>query len=400
MTTKPSSSSSAAYARIAGAWPVTIEASRFRGVSGVEEIHLTARPTLSAAFETQLDWLVQAYRAALDELGLAPTSAVFRRVFCSDIVNQAAALAESPLGTSADDELAAASQIGQSPAGPARLALWAYHLNDPLAALDKRSADGAFVLDRGPLTHRWTCGLACSAAATATQQTADAFARYEMQLAADGLTLADHVVRTWLFVRDIDADYAAVAEARRALFAERGLTADTHYIASTGIEGRSADGAARLTLDAYAIGGLRPEQTCYVKAPDYLSPTDRYGVTFERATSIRYADRTHVWLSGTASIDADGQTVHQGDAALQTQRTLTNIDALLRAAGARSDDLSVLIAYLRDPCDEEVVRAAIRQRYGAVPLVAVMGAVCRPGWLVEVEGQAAFPADRPMLPAY
>ena len=42
-------------------------------------------------------------------------------------------------------------------------------------------------------------------------------------------------------IENIDGNYKGVVEARREFFAEHGLTPDTHFIASTGIEGASAD---------------------------------------------------------------------------------------------------------------------------------------------------------------
>ena len=40
-------------------------------------------------------------------------------------------------------------------------------------------------------------------------------------------------------------------------------------------------------MDAYAIGGVESAQIEFLAAPDHLSPTHTYGVTFERGTSVR-----------------------------------------------------------------------------------------------------------------
>lgn len=390
-----------AYSHQDGRVPVMLEVSRFRGASGVEEVHLTATPTAEGPLAAQLGWLHDAWHAALDALQLDAHSAVLRRLFCSDIADHADAVAAPPLGvTGSNGAACAVSRIGQAPTRPAKVALWAHHLRDPDGPLDKRSAGDAVTLARGGLRHHWSCGLIDTARDTTCGQTADVFARYENHLEDWQMTLADHVVRTWLFVRDIDHEYGAVVSARRELFTQRGLTPLTHYIASTGIEGEPAAPTARLSMDAYAIEGLQPAQVTYIKAPKHLSPTHLYGVTFERATAIDYADRRQVLVSGTASIDRRGQIVHPGDAAGQVERTLDNIDALLQTAGASGRDLSVLIAYLRYASDEQVVRRRIRARHGGVPLIVVRGAVCRPGWLVEVEAQATARVANPDLPPF
>ena len=125
-----------------------------------------------------------------------------------------------------------------------------------------------------------------------------------------------------------------MVDARAEFFADHGLTPDTHFIASTGIEGSTARPDAKVSMDAYAIAGVRPEQLSYLAAPDHLSPTHTYGVTFERATSVAYRDRNHIILSGTASIDPEGNILHPGDMPRQLDRTLENMEALLAKAGA------------------------------------------------------------------
>jgi enamine deaminase RidA (YjgF/YER057c/UK114 family) len=214
------------------------------------------------------------------------------------------------------------------------------------------------------------------------------------------MTLAAHVVRTWWFARHIDSDYQGLVDARREYFLTHGLNRETHYIASTGIAGAHTEMAAKLSLDSYAIAGLRSEQVTYLQSPDHLCPTHDYGVTFERATSIAYRDRKQVYLSGTASIDRDGRIVHEGDVLKQLDRTLENIEALLATAGANTGDLAVILVYLRDPADAVSVDAALRERFGQVPMVLLHAPVCRPGWLIEIEGLAIVPAHHPHLPPF
>ncbi|MGD8452530.1 MAG: Rid family hydrolase [Phycisphaerae bacterium] len=375
--------------------PVSVEIARFRGDSGVEELHLMARPTAGGSFEEQLRWLSDGSREALAELGAADAGTVLRRYFCSDLVNQALALAAQ-----VGDEPCAVSCVGQPPAEPAEVALWSYCLRDPRGPLDRLHADNTLTLRRGTLQHHWTCGIAHPGPPSAYTQTQRVLVDYESFLRGQNLTLADHVVRTWLFLRDIDADYADLVQARREFFAERGLTSATHYITSTGIAGAGADPATRVTLDAYAIAGVQPGQIAFLRAPEQLCPTDLYGVTFERGTSIAYRDRRHVLISGTASIDDQGRLLHPGDVRHQLDRTLDNIEALLNVAGAGGDDLCHLIAYVRHAGDATAVHRGLRERFAAVPLIVVTAPVCRPGWLVEVEGQAIVPATNPTLPPF
>ncbi|MBI5864950.1 MAG: translation initiation inhibitor [Planctomycetes bacterium] len=292
------------------------------------------------------------------------------------------------------------SWVDQPPTAPAQVAMWAYHVSDPARTLEKSHDGVTLTWTRNGLSHCWTTGIVSPAAVSAFDQTRAAFEQYEALLAKRRLSLAQHVVRTWLFVKDIGANYAGVVDARRECFERHGLTAETHYIASTGIEGAGVDPRAVITLDALAIAGMRPEQIRYLSAPGHMCPTYAYGVTFERGTALHYRDRTHVFVSGTASIDAQGRIVHTGDVSRQLDRALTNIAALLRSAGGDLADMALFIAYVRDAADQDRVSRMLRARCGGAPIEVVSAAVCRPGWLVEVEGIAVLPAQHPELPVF
>jgi enamine deaminase RidA (YjgF/YER057c/UK114 family) len=283
---------------------------------------------------------------------------------------------------------------------PARVALWAYHVIDPNDGLDKAQENTLLTLKRGELSHHWTTGLTSSHAETPYGQTRAIFQKCDAAMQARNMSVADNLIRTWLFVRDIDANYNGLVEARREFFAEHGLTPHTHYIASSGIGGVCADAAATIAMDAYAIANVRPEQIEFIRAPDQLSPTHVYGVTFERATSVTYRDRKHVMISGTASIDHQGGILHPGDVARQLDRTLENMQALLERAGATLEDMCVFIAYVRHASDLAVVRQQMGDRFGDAPIAVVVAPVCRPEWLVELEGQAIVPARHPELPPF
>ncbi len=125
-----------------------------------------------------------------------------------------------------------------------------------------------------------------------------------------------------------------------------------------------------------------------VNAPDYLNPTYEYGVAFERATSVDYDDRRHLFISGTASIDNKGDVVWPGDIRRQTLRMWENVGSLLEAASFGWEDVGQILVYLRDPADYAVVKAMFDERFRDIPCVILLAPVCRPGWLVEMERMA------------
>jgi enamine deaminase RidA (YjgF/YER057c/UK114 family) len=219
-------------------------------------------------------------------------------------------------------------------------------------------------------------------------QMGEIFEGYDASLAGKGMDVARNCLRTWIFVRDVDDNYGGVVKGRRDYFNRIGLTPDTHFIASTGIAGFSADPRQLVRMDAYAIDGLKDGQIQYLHAYDHLSPTALYGVTFERGTAVTYGDRKHVFISGTASIDKDGEVVHPGDPEKQTERMLENVDALLKEAGAGFDDIAYCLVYLRNADDYLCVKAVLQRDCPTLDPIYVLAPVCRPAWLVEMECMA------------
>ena len=115
---------------------------------------------------------------------------------------------------------------------------------------------------------------------------------------------------------------------------------------------------------------------------------------------MRFGDRSHLYISGTASINSKGEVLHEGDAELQTRRAIENVRALLETQSATLDDMAYVIAYVRNVHDRQRVRTVLDEKLGRnIPLVFIEAAVCRPAWLMELEGIAIIP-DRSEFPPF
>jgi len=119
--------------------------------------------------------------------------------------------------------------------------------------------------------------------------------------------------------------------------------------------------------------------------------------SFSRGMRIDLNGLVILLISGTASIDENGATVHVGDFRAQTRRTFQNVTALLAAEGATWKDVVRTTCYLRDierdyaTFNEE--RIAFYKEQGLDPLPASTGIqaiLCRPELLVEIEAIAMF----------
>ncbi|MBO4549940.1 MAG: hypothetical protein J5733_04350, partial [Bacteroidaceae bacterium] len=223
-------------------------------------------------------------------------------------------------------------------------------------------------------------------------QTEHLLVEYAKLLEDYKMTVEENCVRTWFFVRDVDTQYKGLVVARWENFTLHGLTPETHYVASTGIGGNPADPKALIQLGCYALKGFKPEQQRYLYAATHLNRTSEYGVTFERGTLLRFGDRNHAIISGTASINMKGEVEHVGDIVKQTRRMWENVEKLLEEAEMTMNDAVQIIVYLRDGSDYETVRSMFQEKYPNIPTVFTLAPVCRPAWLIEMECMAIRPA--------
>ena len=374
----------------------------FRGASGGEHF-ISIEPDGELGLTAQIAEVERRYAATRAALGLADETAVFRRIFVSDVMNQAACLRDSGLIGATPDNPVAVSLVQQAPASGAKIALLAYHL-DNSALVKRRLSEHDLLVENNGRRHLWTTGLCAGedddALASPSKQTRAVFGHLIGALTGQGATLRDNCVRTWIYLKDVDVFYQGMVESRGEVFAEQGLTGDSHFIASTGIEGACAHRYDLVAMDAYSSLDLEQRQVSYLNDFDRLCATKDYHVHFERGTRIAYADRAHHFISGTASIDRQGQVVHPGDALRQLDHAMGNVEALLHSGGADLADLLHLIVYLRDRTDFARVEARLAGRFPDLPMIIVQGAVCRPRWLVEVEGVAIAADDAPTLPLF
>jgi enamine deaminase RidA (YjgF/YER057c/UK114 family) len=360
---------------------VCIELFEQQAAHGVTEYHAVLHVTCpTATWTEQLAALRQAYRRLTEEQ-LPQAHPVFHRFYVSDAANQADQLRQAFAGIGG-----AVSIVQQAPLDGTKLALWVYLLTD--VSVEPATAEGGLCrVSHGAYCHLWGSN-APTAGGSSHSQTVDLFETYASRLQAEGCTLADNCLRTWIYVQNIDVNYSGVVHARNEVFSRPGLTPDTHSIASTGICGRSPRPEVSVVMDTYAVKGISPRQVQYLYAPTHLNPTYEYGVSFERGTCVKYADRRQVFISGTASINNRGQVVHPGDIRRQTERMWQNVEALLAEAECNFSHVGQMAIYLRDVADYAVVEQMFADKFPHTPKVILLAPVCRPGWLIEMECMA------------
>lgn len=360
---------------------VCASVSSFEKEGGVSEFHIMIQVTNQMlSFDEQVDKLLNAY-ISLRHDKLNDAKPVFERYFLSDSAIQQSLLKERLFDSESNH---AVSIIEQAPLNGTKVALWAYLQTGVRCS---HHVDNLYEVNHGTYRHLWTSSNT-NRGGSPKKQTKQLFLDYSESLNELQCSLSDNCIRTWLFVKNIDDNYKGMVVGRNDVFATHSLSSDTHFIASTGIGGRTAERDTCVMMDAYAVKGLKEGQIGYLYARSNFNSAAEYGVSFERGTYVEYGDRRHVFISGTASINNKGEIMYPGDVCKQANRMIENVEKLLDEASCNWDNVGQMIIYLRDPADYMSVSELFSARFPNKPWIVVLAPVCRSGWLVEMECMA------------
>ncbi len=367
--------------------------SSFIPETGAREYYFTAEPDEGASFADQLSSVFSLYKTCLDESNIGFESGSYMNIYVSDAGSQEEVVRDSSWVKDLHENGIAVSIIEQPPLF-SKVAIFAYHI----AGEAKLKKEHLFLKNGGNSTgflvanHLHTLyflkGLTCPDSSPVRVQTSKVFDILSSFCKNRGIPY-NNILRTWLYLRHIDRDYEDMVGARSRVFSEWGIEENGRFPASTGIGGKNRDPASFILMDAVVIGGVRDEQVHKMEALTHMSPAMDYGVTFERGLRVSYGDREHLYISGTASIDTRGNVMHRTDVIKQTERTLENIRVLLEDASSSMGDLTYLIVYLKNKQDAGLVDNYLKANLRShVPYLLLQADVCRPDWLIEIEGMA------------
>jgi reactive intermediate/imine deaminase len=124
-----------------------------------------------------------------------------------------------------------------------------------------------------------------------------------------------------------------------------------------------------------------------IRAEGLSEPISHY------SDAIRAGDT--VYVSGQASVDAQGNLVGRGDVVAQTRQVLDNMTRALQAAGATLDDVVKVTVYLADCADRPRVNEVRKAYFGANQPASTLigiGQFAIDGMLIEIEAVAVAPA--------
>ena len=221
---------------------------------------------------------------------------------------------------------------------------------------------------------------------TGAVQTHEVMAAIKHCLTAAGMGFRD-VARTWYYLDDILSWYGEFNATRTDFFTEHEVFSRL-MPASTGI-GIANDTGLLPLAKVHACRGKSPAFRVAVADSPLQNSAYDYGSAFSRAVTVTTSAGTTLHISGTASIDPAGETVHCDSVEHQINHTMEVVEGILRAAGMGWEHAVRGIAYFNDAANLplwEPVRAA----WGLPPnsCVNVHADICRADLLFELELEA------------
>jgi len=238
--------------------------------------------------------------------------------------------------------------------------------------------------------HARYCRLSGLAPADSTrpreQQARDVFEQMEATLRNAGMDFSD-VLRTWFFNDAILSWYPDFNRVRDAFFRQQ-RAYDGVLPASTGVGARNAFGAA-LIGGLLAVRGKSDEVRAVAIPSPLQQPAMDYGSSFSRAVELVLPDCRQLFVSGTASIAANGETACVGDVDAQITLTMDVVEAILESRGMGWTHVTRAVAYFKRADDVPAFRRCCADRaVGSLPVVCAQSTICRDELLFELEVDA------------
>ena len=209
--------------------------------------------------------------------------------------------------------------------------------------------------------------------------------RIEADLQAAGMAMR-FVVRTWFYLDRITDWYETFNRVRTEFYRNRGMT-DGHAPASTGVGAALSHGKA-VVADVLAVRPTGGGVTVAPVTSPLQCPAQEYGSSFSRAVEIAGAGARTLLISGTASIGADGRTVHPGDTSAQIRRTLEVVEAILESKRMGWNDVTRSVAYLADIGERRLWERHRGDKGMSFPAAVTQCDICRRDLLFEIEVDA------------
>ncbi len=192
------------------------------------------------------------------------------------------------------------------------------------------------------------------------------------------------IARTWLYLNHLLEWYDEFNVVRTNFFKEKG-TFDKMVPASTGIGAGTAAGEEMVA----ALLAVKPKHDgvkVFPVASPLQCPALDYKSSFARAVEIDQPGSRLLTISGTASIEPGGKTVHLGNTEKQIELTMEVVHEILKSRDMDWENTARAIAYFKDDSEAHLLeKYCLEHNLPELPVAISHADVCRHDLLFEIE---------------
>ena len=193
--------------------------------------------------------------------------------------------------------------------------------------------------------------------------------------------------RTWLYAHDILEWYDELNHARTDFFGEEDIFAGI-IPASTGI-GLSNISGKSLLLNAFLLKSGEYNSIIRMLDSPMQCPATDYKSSFSRAIEISHKTSKRLLISGTASLDREGQTLHCDNVKMQINHTMKVVSSIMRKEEYGWKNMVRAIAYFKDPGHaKHFIEYCQSNHIDSSYVLITGGTICRDDLLFEIEVDA------------
>jgi len=192
------------------------------------------------------------------------------------------------------------------------------------------------------------------------------------------------IARTWLYLNNLLEWYDEFNVVRTNFFNEKG-TFDKMVPASTGIGAGTAAGEEMVA----ALLAVKPKHDgvkVFAVPSPLQCPALDYKSSFARAVEIDQPGSRLLTISGTASIEPGGKTVHLDDTEKQIELTMAVVHEILKSRDMDWEHTARAIAYFKDDSEAHLLtKYCVEHNLPELPVAISHADVCRHDLLFEIE---------------
>lgn len=221
------------------------------------------------------------------------------------------------------------------------------------------------------------------------------FERLECALRNAGMSMVN-LARTWFYLDDILTWYESFNLIRNDVYLKKGIFRGL-LPASTGIGGKNPSGAAILA-GAWAVQKISGAVAVREARSPLQSSSLEYGSAFSRAVLVESPDCRRLLVSGTASINECGRSMHDADLEKQIGLTMRVIREMLMSNDFDFHDVTRATAYLKNTGNNRALDDWLEKReLSQFSTLTTQADICRDELLFEIEldAVALTPAVQP-----